>query len=403
MPKAILFVGEDLELRQDIETHLPAGGGANSWHARFARTGAQALILTEQAHFAAVITELTLPDMNGVDFLDQIMLRQPKAQRIIISSLGDATGTLKCIGGAHHHLYKPCDGATILNALNCGVALEMWLPGGSVQGLMTQMKEVPSPPGIYFQIVSELQSPEPSIQKVVDLISQDPAVTAKVLQLANSAVFGLQLHIVQPGEAISYIGLSSTAALVLFAHTFSFFEHIENAGFSMEALWRHSMWTGHVARQIALQEGTSQEIADQAYVAGLLHDLGKLMLGANVPQSYARVFKIAGEQKARLTEVETAVLGATHAELGACMLGIWGLPRPIVEAVALHHAPKRFAGQGFTPLTAVHAANVIEHQARRDPAIAVPAEVDMHYLRELCLDHRLEDWQINCPKEQIVS
>ena len=189
-----------------------------------------------------------------------------------------------------------------------------------------------------------------------------------MLQLANSAVFGLELQVSQPLEAIAYIGLETTKALVLLAHTVSTFEKSKLPGFSVEALWRHSVNTGQIAQKIALMEkGGTRKTAEQAFAAGLLHDLGKLLFCANLPGLFAKTLTLAREDKCSFWEAESQLFpNAGHAELAGCMLGIWGLPQPIVEAVALHHNPRRLNSQGFHPLTAVHAANILDHDMTMD-------------------------------------
>jgi DNA-binding NarL/FixJ family response regulator len=222
MKKRILFVGGDLALCQEFQAQ--ESGPEAAWAAQMASTGEEALALCYQASFDAVVADVRLSGMSGTDLLDALMRRQPKAMRIVLSDLADIESTMKCIGHAHHHLVKPCSAATLRNALNQALAQETWLPSEPAQGLIAQMRQVPSPPKTYFQVVEEMRSPTCSIEKIAELIAQDPAMTAKVLQLANSAVFGLELNVVRPLDAIGYIGLETTKAIVLLAHTFSSFD-----------------------------------------------------------------------------------------------------------------------------------------------------------------------------------
>jgi HD-like signal output (HDOD) protein len=215
--------------------------------------------------------------------------------------------------------------------------------------------------------------------------------------LANSAVLGLELQVNQPLEAIAYIGLETTKALVLLAHTVSSFDRAKLGGFSIEALWGHSVRTGRIAQQIALTEKGGLEMAEQAFAAGLLHDVGKLLLCANLPGLFAKVMTLAQEEHCNYWEAESQLFpGAGHAELAGCILGIWGLPRPIIEAVALHHQPRRLGGGGFTPLTAVHAADILEHEGDPDTSIILPSQINTSYLAELGLAHREEIWRGKC-------
>ncbi len=148
------------------------------------------------------------------------------------------------------------------------------------------------------------------------------------------------------------------------------------------------------------------EAAEQAFAAGLLHDIGKLVLCANLPGLFAKILELAREEKCAYWDAETQLFpNAGHAELGGCILGIWGLPQPIVEAVALHHSPRQLAGPGFHPLTAVHAANILDHEMHPDHSVLVPTPIHAGYLAELGLADRVEHWRRQCVtgKEQALA
>ena len=395
MKKRILFDARDQALWNEFKAHSPSVEG--EWTAQSACTGLEALELAQEYRFAVVVADVLLPDMNGLDLLDEFIQRQPSAHRFALSDVADKENTVKCVGKPHRHMLKPFSVQTLLNALDEAFAHEVWLPSHAVHGLITQMRHVPSPPTTYFKVVEEIRSPSPSLERISQFISEDPAITAKVLQLANSAVFGLELQVSQPLEAIAYIGLETTKALVLLAHTVSSFDKAKLPGFSVEALWRHSVSAGQMAQKIALLEKGGLETAEQAFAAGLLHDLGKLILCANLPGLFAKILELAREDKCSYWDAEMQLLpNAGHAELGGCILGLWGLPRPIVEAVALHHSPRQLAGPGFHPLTAVHAADILDHDMHPDNSVLLPASINAGYLAELGLADRPEHWRRKC-------
>jgi HD-like signal output (HDOD) protein/CheY-like chemotaxis protein len=371
MKKEILFVGGSRLLGEAFA----ASSASQDWTVRYAAGEGEALKSINTVEFNAVVADGELTNMFGVDLLDKILQQQPKAQRIVLSDIADVPGTLQCVGRAHYHLVKPCEVSTLMSALEQAIARETWLPSEAVQGLIARMRYVPSPPTLYFQIASEMQSPTGSVDRVGELIAQDPAIAAKVLQLANSAMFGLQLQVAHPSEAVNYLGLETTKALVLVAHTFAPFLHMEIAGLSVESLWHHSVLTGRMARWIAKHQGCPPDISEQAFAAGLLHDFGKLLFAANMAEPFAQVLALARAQQRCMWETEVQVMGTCHAEVGACLLGIWGLPTPLIEAVALHHQPQRLARKDFSPLAAVHIANVLEHEASHDQSVFVPAQL----------------------------
>lgn len=395
MKKRILFVGEEQPLWNEF--HQEAADQGGDWAVEFARNGSEALALAERLTFDAAVVDIQLSGMNGVDLLDNLVKCEPKAVRMILSDVADARNTAQCAGRAHHHLFKPCDARTVLDALKQAIALEASLSTDTARSLIGQMRWLPSPPAIYSKILLEIQSRDASIEKIGSLIAQDPAITAKILQLANSAVLGLRLQVTQPVDAIAYIGLETTRALILLAHTFSSFDQLKCVGFSAEALWEHSVLTGHLARRIASLTDCCPETSEQALSAGLLHDIGKLLFAANLPGPFGQAVSLARAQRCSLWKAESRVFGASHPELGACVLAIWGLPIPIVEAVALHHCPARSQEQQeFTPLTAVHVANAFQHEPLANGSGSSQTELDMVYLANLGLEGRIEEWRTRC-------
>jgi HD-like signal output (HDOD) protein/CheY-like chemotaxis protein len=395
MKKRILFVAKDRALLKEFQAQEPSI--IAEWQAEAVTTAHAALDLLAQHNFAVVVADFHLPDMNGVELLDLYMQSQPSAYRIVLSDIADTEGTVKCVGKAHYHILKPFGIHTLMNALGQAFAHEVWKPSQAVNALIAQMRQVPSPPTAYFKIVKEVQSPYASVEKIASYVAEDPAVTAKVLQLANSAVFGLELQVSQPLEAIAYIGLETTKALVLLAHTVNAFDKKLLNGYSVDALWTHSVCTGRIAQQITLLEKGGLEMAEQAFAAGLLHDIGKLLYCANLPGLFSKTIALAREEQSNFWEAEAQLFpNAGHAELGAAVLAIWGLPRPIVEAVALHHYPRRLGEHGVSPLATVHVANILEHETHPDPTIILPSQINSTYLNELGLSNHEEVWRTHC-------
>jgi putative nucleotidyltransferase with HDIG domain len=391
MKKQILLVGNEPLLLRESPGFLPALN--QEWDAVFVTGSAPAFELLEQAPFAAVVSDVRLPVGNGLQFLDEVTQRRPEVHRFILADLADKQTLLRCIGAAHQFLAKPCDARKLLAALDRAFRLEVWFANDNVKRLLAQMKKLPSPPTSYFQIIKELQSPDASLENVGAIIAQDPALTAKLLQLVNSAALGLQRQVASPAEAVMFLGVETTKSLVLLAHTFSHFDRISAAGFSIEALWRHSLATGRLARKIAQSENAPNVVLEEAFTAGLLHDLGKLLLAANLPDPFGQACLLARKQYIPICEAEQLLFGTTHAELGAWLAATWGLPLGVIEALALHHHPARFLSKGFCPLTAVHVANVFDHEQEPNPDGLARAPLDARYLHEVGLDSRLPVWR----------
>jgi HD-like signal output (HDOD) protein len=210
-----------------------------------------------------------------------------------------------------------------------------------------------------------------------------------MLQLANSAAYGDPTDDFDPVEAVREIGIANSRACLLLAHTWSGFAPLEQSGFTMAPLWTHANEVSQLAAWLAKIEGASATVIGMSATAGLLHDIGKLALAANLPVPFLRAMTLTKERGGNTSQSEQEIFGATHGEVGGCLLGLWGLPVAVVEAVALHHNPACFSGKSFSPLTAVHVANALLHA---ESAEHLRATVDCDYLAALGLEEKLPSW-----------
>lgn len=229
-----------------------------------------------------------------------------------------------------------------------------------MQGLVSRFRTFPTRPSLYLEVMKEIRSAHPSIETIGEMVSKDLAISTKLIHLVNSAAFGLSQRAVTPVEAVVLVGLETTAALVLAIEAFSKLDQVKPAYFTIDQIWGHSQKVAQSARSIAMAMSAKLSIANDAFTAGLLHDLGKLLLTTNLDAEYRQAITFAHECDRLPWDVERELLGASHAETGAYLLGLWGLPLSIVEAVAGHHLPARKLPEDFSALTAVHLANALE-------------------------------------------
>jgi putative nucleotidyltransferase with HDIG domain len=290
----------------------------------------------------------------------------------------------------HQFLSKPCDPKVLKAVLARAFSAQEFAANEHFRKLLSGLPSLPALPDVYLEVQAELASQDPSLERVGDIIGRDMAMTAKLLQLVSSAFFGLSRPITCPVEAAVFVGTETLKALVLSIQVFSQFEGLKQ--FKVNALWRHCWTTAVLARQICDFEEVDPQRAGYAFVAGLLHDLGKLVIAANDPDKYRSAWELAHRRGISFWEAELELYQTSHAELGGYLLARWGLPEPVVEAVAFHHRPGLSRDRAFTPLTAVHAANVFskEHVCDSD-AVSQPVEVD--YLQGIGLGDRVEQWQ----------
>lgn len=385
--KLILYVGRtptsDAALQKEIAERN------RLWDAIFATEGREALRVLQHGRFDAVVADDTLPDMDGLEFLNQVAAHNPEIRRVVISKIDEPKSVLKFAGITHHRVPAPWSAATIGAALQRAFELRLWLSSEKARELVSQMKRIPSPPDLYFKIAKLLRKPDVRVEQIAKLVLNDIAITAKLLQLVNSAALGVACKINTVFEAISYLGIETTRSLILLAHTFSYCDQTRVAGFSLEELWKHSLDVGSLAMSIGRAEKASSELTDELFLAGLLHDTGKLLLAANFPNEYARILKRAQDNRIPLWQAELDYLGASHGEVGADLLATWNFPVEVVEAVALHHHPAKFSGAGFSPLVAVHAANALIHEIADEQA----PSIDVDFLESNGFAPRITHWR----------
>ena len=383
----------------DDETHILDGlkrmfhKQRNEWEMTFINDPHEALSAVERSPFDVVVTDMRMPGMSGAELLDEIIKIEPNILRIVLSGQSDRETIFESVKVAHQYLSKPCDTETLKSAIARACTLQEIVLDDNLKRLLSQLSSLPSLPSLYTKIMEEIQKPVASIDAVGEIISQDLAMSAKILQLANSAFFGFSQHVSSPTRAVIILGLDTIKALALSIKVFSKFDQVWLKGISLNSLWHHSMATGIFAQRIVIAEKGEKKTADYAFMAGLLHDLGKLVLASNLPGRFEAALTLSVNEGISIVEAEREVFGTTHAEVCAYMIGLWGLPDPIIEAIALHHSPERSRSKEFTPLTAVHVADVLEYEKGRDNDADDEYIVEDTYLSELGLLERLPKWR----------
>jgi putative nucleotidyltransferase with HDIG domain len=368
------------------------------WEMEFVPSGDEALRLMSLREFDAVVTDMRMPGMSGTDLLNQIQEQWPGTARIVLSDQADQQTVMQAIAPAHEFLAKPCDLEQLRTVLDNTLALADLLQNTSLKSFISRMKSVPSLPLLYQQVTSELHSEDPSTSRIGEIIAQDMAMTAKLLQIVNSAGYGIRAEISEPKRAAIYLGLDTIRALVLSLSIFSAFDpHLLGPG-QAEQLWEHAVSVSKFARMIAICEGIGGRDLGPYISAGLLHDIGKLIMASSGPENYRRILATATSTGTRLDVLEFEEFGCTHAEVGAYLLGVWGLPNVIVEAVAWNHRPLDSPVTKFSPLAAVHVASAIDAQLHPDRGY-MDSNIDQVFLDRMGLGHRLEDWT-QCLTEQ---
>jgi HD-like signal output (HDOD) protein len=387
--KRILFVDDESKVLSGLQRMLLPY--VDSWEMEFANSGAEALRLLAQSQFDVIVADMRMPIMDGAALLKEVARLYPQMVRLILSGTWEQDLRMQAAMVAHQYMSKPCDPEVLKSTLDRAFALRDVLVEPKLRALIARTASLPSTPAIYRELIRLLQAPDASAQQIGAMLARDMAMTAKVLQLVNSAFFGMRRHITSAEDAVMFLGVETVKALALSVSAFSSFNTAACRRFSIEHAQQHGTRVAAVARVIAKSQKASRPAVDDSFVAGLLHDVGQLVFVAHHPNEYDRALAAVATGRQTVSEAERDIFGTTHAEVGGYLLWLWGLPDTVVEAVAFHHEPSGCLDRQFSPLTAVHVANVLE-EAGRDGAAAGGNQIDDAYLARLGMAGQMPAW-----------
>lgn len=388
----VLFVDDEPKVLNGLRRMLRAY--RHEWTMEFCEGPLAALEAMAEAPFDVVVTDMRMPVMDGAELLTRVRDKYPDTVRIVLSGQSEKERVLRAVGPAHQYLSKPCEPEFLRRTIARAGLLGKRMTNPQLKTLVARLDTLPSLPSIYFDLVEELKNEDASVGRVGALISQDISMTAKVLQLVNSSFFGLPIHVNDAKHAAALLGLNTLKPLVLTACIFRQLEESRVSSTFLEAILQHSLEVGGIAKQLSKMENLSSDNIDDAFITGALHDVGKIVLADNFGRDYTLLCHKAREQQVPIADLEAENFGTTHADVGGYLLGLWGLPQDIIEAVAFHHDPSTGVDESFTILTAVHVANVISQENKEIILESESAvKLDEEYLSRIELLGRLDYWR----------
>jgi putative nucleotidyltransferase with HDIG domain len=386
--KKILLADADLRTIREFQLCL-----GDQWNVVSATSGKAALQAMKQQSFEVLVATLDLPELDGAQLLNQARRKHPNIVRFILAPEADRERVMKKAHGAHQFLAKPLDTGTLRSTLERTLALGAWISNNSMRELVSRVRTFPSIPSIYLEIQAALRSPNATSSEVGAIIAKDMAMMTRLLQVLNSAFYGLTRKITDPAEAVGLLGFDAVKSLVVAIKLLTQYDKVKPVYFSIDKLWRHSTGVAAIAKELALLETGNLATADAAFTGGLIHDIGKVFLASSFDEQYKGVQVLASKQRVPLCEIEKEIFGATHGQIGAYLLGLWGMPLELLEIAAFHHQPARCAHESFNHLTAVHLANALDHELNPKISETVPTTVNEEYIAGLGLLEKLPFWR----------
>ncbi len=402
--KTVLFVDDEPNVLNGLRRTLHAM--EKEWEMVFCDNPLQAIEwITQGRHFDVVISDMQMPAMHGSEFLGRVMALDPLTVRLALSGHTDANNLMRSNVVAHQFLSKPADPRKLVSLVKRACVLRDRLSSATLSQKLLMVGGVPSVPRVYEHILEEIQSSDPSVPRVAPWIEKDVGLTSKVLQLVNSAFMGLKNHVSDIRQACTLLGLEHLRVLVLMAEIFSMAQDTPLRRYlNLDALWARSMQIAEYAGKIATELTSERIQISDAYTAGLLHEIGQIILAQRLPDEFGKAFEYAETHKVSLFDAEKELFGSTHATISGYLLELWGLPDPIVEAVTYYDFPSGLPEASYDlgedesgiALVALHVAAYLASSETSPMKTTMPVEIDSSYLESRGLMKHMERWYDLC-------
>lgn len=358
--RRILFVDDEPAILEGLRAVLRAQ--RREWDMVFAPGGPAAVEQLKSAAFDIVVTDMRMPIVDGAELLRQTKLLQPRAVRIVLTGQTDAETAMKTVFTAHQFLSKPCDCETLRGLVQRACALNDLVSGEELRALAGDVSLLPAPPRTYLAITEALTNPNCTLREVAAIVEREPALCAKVLQVVNSAFFGLSRSVSSVAQATTYLGTLTLRNLALAMESVAAAQR-EKLGLTQAELLQfqlNALCVGLLGRH---WYSGDRRRGDEAFVAGMLRDMGHVVLAAQQRRSAAD--------------------SAHHAALSAYLLGLWGIPHAVLEPVAFHEVPARVEHDVLEVVDVVHLADRVAAELCPSPFYSEPAPLELERLERL--------------------
>ncbi|MBN2751088.1 MAG: HDOD domain-containing protein [Rhodospirillaceae bacterium] len=391
MKLSILFIDDDVNLLRGLRRILHKH--REDWDITFMDSPLDALRLLEEKGFDVVVSDMRMPEMDGASLLSEVEKRYPGTVRVVLSGYTEEKSVLRTIGPTHQYLAKPCNTEDIVSLLDRTLALRGVLRSEPLRTLAASLHNLPSPSALYMRLTAEMRKETSSMRTIAGMISEDVAMTAEVLRITNSAYFSLGSQVHDVFQAVRLLGLETVRALVLSVGIFRQFDKTPELSALVHDLDVYGLTVAALARRFAREEGLNDGLRDQAFCAGMLSVIGTLVFFDAEPRKTKDVLRRA-ERGEDLSTVEKELFGASQAELGGYLLGLWGFNDAIIEAVLYQDHPSACVYTDRSALTCVHMARAFGPRWPLGERTMRPVSLDVDYVRCLGMEAKVKAWMV---------
>ncbi|SEG49656.1 HDOD domain-containing protein [Marinobacterium lutimaris] len=355
-----------------------------------------ALELLRQTAFDAVIVGAISSFEREIGILKQVSQIKPKVARILLSPPLSSTKLAKALDVVHRTIFQGASIEEIIASVEQTVLVTRQLYRDKVVRSFGAFRQLPSSPSIYRELSNALSSERTNTRDIAIIVERDPALAVRIIRLVNSSYFGLNRTISSLTEALTLLGVRTVRGLALSGHLNAHYP--DDSGwklFSFDRMNQRALSVARLAQEIATPFAKNNPaLKDQAFLAGLLLDVGMLMLAAEQGEGYLKVLRFAARKKQPLHLVERMAYGVTHAELGAYLLDMWNLSPQVVEAVMMHHNPEESVGQTFNALCAVHIADALLPTIDNELGVDLSATLSEEYIERMDVKAHMPTWKM---------
>jgi HD-like signal output (HDOD) protein/CheY-like chemotaxis protein len=389
--KSILFVDDEAHVLEGLRVVLRKQRAI--WNMKFVQSGEAALQELLASPYDLVVSDMRMPGMEGGTLLRQVRADYPHIARVVLSGQAEEDVSRRLFQVAHRFLAKPYLAVDLRQAIDRVFRLQAVLEEPGLRQTIARLGPLPGKPVLYGRLVEALEQPETRARDLAALIEEDGELASGILDLVRiSGILGVGARPADVETAIGQLGVEVIKILALMAEILDVHADLPaRTGFSLRALRNHNLFAGRVAQRLLGETATVHD----GFAAAVLQDIGLLVLTRGLPGLFEEIVARARESSRPYDIVERSLLGSGHAEVGAYLLTLWGLPYGIVEAVANHHQPARAGATSLDAVAAVHAAGAFAEDVHPNHVAAdlsIDSRLDLDYLGLIGASAELPRW-----------
>jgi len=360
MKKRILFVDDIKNVLNSLRLSLREM--RDEWDMVFALGGEEAVNMLKISRFDLLVTDMRMPGIDGAQLLALANREHPSMGRIVLSGYAEQNCVLQNISLAHQYLSKPCTTQELVTTISNALNLDDSFENTKIKDVISSMESLPALPAIYRELTLALDDSDSSWRQICEIINKDMVLSATVLRVTNCAFFGLGGKVTGLDHAVKLLGTQTLRTLVYSTHLFSIFDQKTMPVFSVSKLWNHCLRVSVFAKLIATEENLPTRSRDDCVIAGMLHDIGKVVLSVIIPGDFKIIIDMVHEENCTVYEAEKKFLNVTHAEVGAYIMNLWGFKKSQIDAVKSHHFSESNNDESNSIKKILYAANIIDHE-----------------------------------------